>query len=60
MIDEVQTGRHQARQKLADVLRVPLDPEEAQEYHRDRWGADTEALSELEAQEAWLDEFTVG
>lgn len=59
MVDEVHSGRQQARVRLDEALLRPLDAQEAEEWDRERWGASPAALAEQEAQEAWLDEFTV-
>lgn len=53
-------SRGKARWRLNEVLEEPLDAEEADEWRRERWGHTPEALAEMQQQEDWLDEFTVG
>jgi len=60
MVDEITDRRHEARMQLNEVLERPLDPDEAEEWDRDRWGMTGAALQEQARQEDWLDEFTVG
>lgn len=60
MVDEITDRRHEARMALNEFLERPLDPDEAEEWDRDRWGMTGAAWQEQARQEDWLDEFTVG
>lgn len=60
MVDDLQSGRQRIRTALNETLLRPVDPDEAEQWDRDRWGMTAEALSHQQQQDAWMDEFTVG
>jgi hypothetical protein len=56
ILDESDPPRHQARARVDAALERPFDPIAAQEYDRERWGTDAEAIAAAAQKDAMFGE----
>ena len=60
MLDEIEGPRPRVREAWQEILHRPLDPEEAAEYDRERWGTSREAVEAAEAMDRMFSDVTYG
>ena len=56
ILDEADPPRREARERLDQALERPLEPDQAEQYDRERWGLDAEALAQAERKDRMFGE----